>query len=101
MTKEIYRYRTFPDVPFEEVEAALLLALLGCEGLHGEAQVRLDAAHFLDVEKRSLVIDAGTEVGRDLNRLFVNFLRRELGETSFTVERISTRPQSEPKEVVA
>ena len=48
MTKELYRYTFKPDVPLEEVEASLLLAVLATESLHGEAQVRLDAAHFLD-----------------------------------------------------
>lgn len=88
MTKEVYRFTFSPDIPCEDIEAALLLAVFAAEGLHGEASVRLDAAHLLDAEKRKCVIDASTAVGRDLNRLFVNFLRREQGDDAFRVERI-------------
>jgi hypothetical protein len=91
----LYRYTFAPDAPIEEVESSLLLAILAAEGLHGEADVRLDAAHYFDAAGRTCVIDATTPVGRDLNRLFVNFLRREFGEDCFQVER-ATRARPEP-----
>lgn len=88
MTHTIYRY-VFPSaLHLEEVEGALLLAVLATESLHGEAQVRLDASHFLDTAARTCVVDASTPVGRDLNRLFAGFLRREFGADAFTVERV-------------
>jgi hypothetical protein len=87
MTKELYRYAFTPAVPIEEVEASLLLAIMATESLYGEAQTRLDAAHYLDPIKRACVIDAGTPVGRDLNRLFSGFLSREFGAEAFDVER--------------
>jgi hypothetical protein len=90
MTKELYRYAFPPHVPLEEVEATLLLAIWGTESLHGEAQVRLDAAHSLDPDRRACVIDAGTPVGRDLNRLFAHFVRREVSEDSYRVDRVTT-----------
>jgi hypothetical protein len=73
----------------EEVEASLLLSFLAVEGLHGECQTLLDAAHAFDGAARFCVIDAGTGVGRSLNRVFVNFLRREFGEAAFKVERVA------------
>jgi len=85
---ELYRYGFRFDLKTEEVEETLLLAILGAESLHGESQVRLDAAHFFDAEKRACVIEANTTVGRDLNKLFVGFMRREFGEDTFKVERI-------------
>jgi hypothetical protein len=88
MTRELYRYAFNDNVPSEEIEASLLLAVLAAESLHGESQVRLDVAHFLDMDDRACVIDAGTAAGRDLNRLFVGFIRREFGEDSFRVERV-------------
>ena len=100
MTKELYRYRFTAEVPIEEVEASLLLALLATESLHGEAQTRLDAAHYLDPIKRACVIDAGTPVGRDLNRLFTGFMGREFGADSFTVERVAEHHQ-QPQEAAA
>jgi len=92
MTSEIYRYDFEEVVPTEEIEASLLLAVWTCEALHREAQVRLDAAHFFDVAERKCVIDANTAVGRDLNKLFVAFLRREYGEDAFQVRRVAKSP---------
>lgn len=100
MTKDLYRYAFTEDVPIEEVEASLLLAVLATESLHGEAQTRLDAAHYLDPIKRACVIDAGTPVGRDLNRLFTGFMGREFGPDAFTVERIETHDH-QPQEAAA
>jgi hypothetical protein len=88
MSAEVYRYAFTPEVPLEEVEATLLLAVFGAESLHGEAQVRLDAAHAFDPGRRTCVIDARTAVGRDFNRLFVGFLTREFGPDTFQVERV-------------
>jgi hypothetical protein len=86
--KEVYRYKFDPSVSVEDVEAALLLAVLSAESIHGESQVRLDATHFLEAETHTCVIDATTEVGRDLNRLFTGFVRREFGEDLFQVKRM-------------
>ena len=88
MSQEIYRYTFTDDNLLEDVEASLVLALLAAETLHGEAQVKLDAAHHLDLEQRACAIDAGSPVGRDLNRLFAGFLRREFGPGAFQVERL-------------
>jgi hypothetical protein len=88
MTQELYRYEFTDEAPSDEVEVTLLLAILATESLHGETQVRLDAAHAFDAQKRSCVIDAGTVVGRDFNRLFAGFLTREFGADSFKVERV-------------
>ncbi len=74
MIDQRYRYTFEEHVPSEEIEASLLLAILATESLHGESQTRLDAAHYFDPDKRACVIDAGTPVGRDLNRLFTGFI---------------------------
>jgi hypothetical protein len=96
MSQDVYRYRFTQDTPMEEVEITLMLAVLAAESLHGAAQVRLDAGHCLDAAQRACVIDAGTEVGRHLNRLFVGFLRQEFGADAFRVERLAEAPQLQP-----
>lgn len=100
MPRELYRYRFTSAVPLEDIEASLLLALWGTESLHGEAQVHLDAAHFFDPVRRACVIDAGSAVGRDLNRLFVGFIRREFGSDACLVERMNPRGH-QPEDVRA
>ena len=88
MNQLVYRYVFGSDVPIEEAEATLLLAVLAAEGLHGEADVRLKGAHAFDPERRNCVIDAATAVGCDINRLFVSFIRHEFGAAAFQVERV-------------
>jgi hypothetical protein len=98
MTQELYRYEFTDEAPIDEVEITLLLAILATESLHGETQVRLDAAHAFDADKRACVIDAGTVVGRDFNRLFVGFITREFGAESFRVEHIHEAPRTQRQE---
>ena len=89
MNQKIFRYVFDPSVPMEEIEASLVLAIMATESLHGQSDVRLDAAHAFDAAKRTCVIDADTQVGWNLNRLFVGFLSREFGEDSFQVEHVA------------
>lgn len=91
MARELYQYRFGDDVLIEDVEATFVLAMLGVEALHGAAQSRLDAAHALDASLRVCVIEASTPVGRDLNKLFTEYLRHELGDASFSVRRLESR----------
>lgn len=95
MTKDIYRYLFRPEVPRAEVEASLFLALIAVEGLHGEAQTRLDAANVTGGILGTCVIDGSTAVGRDLATVFTAFLRREFGDDSFRVERLQPRQSQE------
>jgi hypothetical protein len=90
MSAQVFRYKFTPDVPIEDVEASMVLALLGAEALHGETEVQLSASHYIDVERRSCVIDAARQAGHDLNRLFLGFMCREFGRDCFQVERIAT-----------
>ena len=99
MNEIVYHYTFGADVSIEEVEATLLLAVLAAEGLHGEAEVRLEGAHSFDPDRRRCVIEADTAVGRDINRLFVGFIRHEFGADAFRVERVDAVRQ--PQEAQA
>jgi len=88
-----YRYSFDDRSPAEEVEATLVLALFAVEALHGEAQTRLDAAHAFDRKLRTVVIDAGTRVGADLNRVFIGLATREYGPGGFRVARVPQPPE--------
>ncbi len=88
MAHTAYRFAFSPDVPVAEISGSLRLAVLATEALHGEAQVCLDVHQHLDAKRRRCTIDADTQAGRDLARLFGNFLRREFGATAFSVERL-------------
>ncbi|WP_254508568.1 hypothetical protein [Anatilimnocola floriformis] len=88
MSGNAFRYDFGNDVPMEEVQASILLAVLGCESLHGETGVHLNATYSLDVAGRTCVVDVSNDVGSDLNRLFAGFVRREFGRGKFSVKRI-------------
>ena len=92
MDPEVFRYSFAAGVPFAEIESSLVLAIMATENLHGQAQVRLEAAHAIDAANRQCVIDGSSPVGRDINRLFVGFLQREFGADSFEVERVREKP---------
>ena len=96
MTTDVYRYLFDTAVPAAEVETTLVLSIFAVEALHGESQTRLDAGHAFDAKKRAVVIDASTNVGRDLNRVFIGLVTREFGPGSFRVERVRQQPQPEP-----
>jgi hypothetical protein len=96
MPTDAYRYLFRDITPPDEVEATLVLAIFAVEALHGEAQTRLDAGHAFDAKLRTVVIDARTPVGRDLNRVFVGLMTREFGTGSFRVERVNRHPDPEP-----
>ncbi len=101
MSTDIYRYSFVPSVAFEDVQASLVLAIMATESLHGQTQVRLDAAHAVDVSKRSCVIDASTPVGRDLNRLFLGFASREFGPDAFQLDHVDPFSTPKPTEAAA
>ncbi|TET32866.1 MAG: hypothetical protein E3J72_18730 [Planctomycetota bacterium] len=98
MSAKLYRYQFEPEIQAQEVEETLHLAVLAAECLHGQSRVRLDASYFMDTEKRICVINAGTDVGRDIVRIFTGFAIREFGETAFTVRRVDRAPRPETKE---
>ena len=83
--REVRRYTFKAPIPAGDVEETLLLAVLAAEGLHGQAQVRLEAAYDFDHEQHACVIDCGSDVGRDICRIFTGFAIREYGEDAFKV----------------
>ena len=97
MNRELYRYNFDSKIPIQDVEESLLLAVLAAESLHGRSLVRLDASFCLDPKKRSCVVDAATEVGRAIARIFTGFLSREFGEEAFRVERVGGVPVVSPE----
>jgi len=89
MFQDHYRFEMDESVLLSEVEMTLHLAMLAVEGLHGQASVRLEGRYRLDEPGRALLVDASTEVGKSLVRVFTGLLIRELGEDAFSVRRVS------------
>jgi hypothetical protein len=94
MVSNVYRYVFTEHIPFGEVEDTLQLALITLESLHGEVRVRLDARYAVEESKRACVIDASTEVGQQLNEIFLGYLRREFDDDAFEVKRVESEPMA-------
>ena len=102
MSGDIYRYEFVQEVRPREIEETLHLAVLAAECLHGQSRVRLEASYCMDEEKRACVVDAGTEAGQDIVRIFTGFAIKEFGEKTFKVRRVEATPGApEPGEVPA
>ena len=101
MNREVRRYAFEDAVPPGEIENTLLLAVLAAEGLHGQSRVRLEAAYSFDAEKRACVIDAASEVGWDICRMFTGFAIREFGESAFSVSRVDQLPRAQAEGIAA
>jgi hypothetical protein len=88
MSEKVYRYSFSNKLDIQDIEDSLLLAVFVAECLHGRSRMRLDASFNLEKKKRSCQIDAGTEVGSCIARIFTGFLIREFSEANFRVERL-------------
>ncbi len=87
MSPKTYTYSFGKSIDVVEAEATLLLSLLAVEALHGECEFRMNARHAFYPKTRSCEIDASSEIGRDLNRIYVGFMTREFGSSSFSVHK--------------
>lgn len=84
MAEGTYVYRFFPDIDLSEVEDSLMLAAMATEGLHGRSRVRLETRFVLDRQGRECQIEARTQAGRDLARIFTGLLQQQFGEDAFS-----------------
>ena len=85
MSKTVYRYQFEPDVPLEEAETSLVLAIIAAEALHGQPAVRLSLRYLFGEEKRACVIDGDNEVAHQVVLIFTQFLLRQFGDDAFQV----------------
>lgn len=91
------RFELGSHVSLTDAEMSLHLAMFAVEGLFGRARVRLDADYEIDEPQHQIVVDAGTEIGAVLVRVFTALLLREFGEDSFAVSRVERLPQEQER----
>lgn len=95
MRSAVYRFRFKRRVALAEAEATLHLAIIAAESLFGTARVRMDGAYLMDERLRVCVVDASSEIGQAICRIFTGFVLREFGEAAFEVRRVG-EPRREP-----
>lgn len=87
MPKGTYIYKFSPKANMRDVEEALLLAAAAAEGLHGRSRLQLEASFRCDPAAQTAEIEAGSEVGESLARIFTGLLTTTIGEPAFSVAR--------------
>ena len=87
MSQPPYRFEIGEAVPLEEAELTLQLSIFAVEGIYGHATTRLDVRYDVDETGKALVVDASTECGAALVRVFAALLLREFGDDGFSVTR--------------
>lgn len=92
MTGEIYRFKFQDSITFSDVRDSLFVAIYAAEGLHGKAQVLLEAGIWLDEKRHSCVVDAGTVAGQSIAKVFMGLLQRQFGDDGFEVDRVTEPP---------
>lgn len=94
MSENIYRYTVFEKDIYDEVIETLHLSRIAIESLYGKSRVGLDLRFVQSSEKGTIAVDAGTEIGRDFNAVFLGFLDREFGMVGrIGVERLPRRSE--------
>ena len=97
MSKTVYRFQFEDDVPLEEAETSLILAIIAAEALHGQPAVRLSLRYLFSEEKRACVIDGDNEVAHQVVLIFTQFLLRQFGDDAFQVTQpLRERPAAPP-----
>ena len=84
--RDVRRFRFHQQVEPEHLERQIALAIVVAECVYGTARVRLEVSYLLENDR--LVIDVSNEVGSYVAQIFTGLISRQLGEDSFTVERV-------------
>jgi len=96
MTAEVYRFQFESTVSLTEAEMSLHLAMFAVEGLFGEARVRLEMGYRLDEPGHAILVDAGTEVGAAVVKVYTGLLLREHRANAFRVCRVERSSTGAP-----
>lgn len=73
------------EITFEEASVTLKMCVLAAKSLHGESQFFLDSPFYIEHSSGTFLIDMESKTGRDLNLLFIGFLKKEFGPNSFSI----------------
>lgn len=92
MIRTVYKF-TFDDgVAMDEVERILALSTIPVESIHGESAMLIDGRFTVNKRRRICLIDAESQLGNDLVRVFTGFLNASAGG-SFRVDFEETGEQ--------
>ena len=85
----ICRFEFDKSVSKQDIEEKIALAIITAECTFGKPKVRLHAAYLASDNKA--VIDVSSRVGEHIAEVFTGLMSREIGEDTFSVERMRKR----------
>ena len=91
MIRTMNRLQFREDLPTEEVEAMLQLALLALQSLYGDPQTRMQVALSFSGVKRECIIDDSTTLGSELGCIFLGFLQAAFEPEAIRVDRVFSK----------
>jgi hypothetical protein len=89
MMAEICKFSFKRPLSKEAIEERIALAIVTAECVFGQAKVRLHAGYTATADKA--VIDVSSAVGEHIAQVFTGLMIRQLGEESFTIERLTAK----------
>lgn len=90
MTRTVYKFTFDDSIPMDEVAKTMALSVIPVESIHGESAMMLDGKFLMNMRRRTCTIDAESETGNDLARVFLGFLNLQApGRFSIVTEESS------------
>ena len=74
MTRTVYKFTFDDNVAMDDVERILALSTIPVESIHGESAMLVDGRFAVNKRRRTCLIDADSQLGNDLARVFTGFL---------------------------
>jgi len=85
LIRTVYKFTFDDSVAMDDVERVLVLSAIPVESIHGEAAMLVDGRFAVNKRRRTCLIDAESQLGNDLARVFTGFLNTSAGG-SFRVD---------------
>lgn len=79
MVRTVYKFTFDDSVAMDDVEQILALSIIPMESIHGESAMMVDGRFAVNKRRRTCLIDAESQLGKDLARVFAGFLNAKAG----------------------
>lgn len=89
-----YNWTVSESANMDDAEGTLIVSAIAAEGLYGRARVRVDSDFAVDHARRTCTVNADTEVGHGIARIFTELLILEIGEDAFQTKRTCGRAEA-------
>lgn len=85
MVRTVYKFTFDDSIAMDDVERILALSTIPVESIHGESAMLIDGRFAVNKRRRTCLIDAESQLGNNLARVFAGFLNVRAGG-SFRVD---------------